>query len=351
MHLKSFIAYITFISLAVSASARGESGARPQEKSLREALTAAGLTGVWQDENDHSFVLGVAEGRLLVLRGGQISVVAKILRIEGTRLETCQYGRTTFREWSLSGEEASFRDPETADSHQLRRASASQKTPALEAMSLPQPKPLPRQRIEEIQIEISKRLGQDQQALLPRPADHKPEHEPGRPSFFAAPGPEAPSALDSLKRAEVTSNNTAFLKRLMAEVGWIDASRFGYLTANAAFILVQHSNDFPLMLAALPRIQKDADSGGLNKEAYALLFDRLQLMLGEKQRYGSQVSFDKVGQPFLFPVEDPTAVAALRESMGMVPLARMLKLFGASEVHFSSECETPLATARTIAPH
>jgi hypothetical protein len=68
---------------------------------------------------------------------------------------------------------------------------------------------------------------------------------------------------------------------------------------------------------------------------YAILYDRLQLNLGCKQRYGRQVAKDSEGQPMVLPLEDASKVEQFRKEIGLPPLAEYLKL--ASEGLFSGK--------------
>src|SRR5471030_2993432 len=63
---------------------------------------------------------------------------------------------------------------------------------------------------------------------------------------------------------EIDKENVAALKVILAECGWIDATRFGKLAASAAFLIVQHSGDDELMAGALPHIEADAKAGRIN---------------------------------------------------------------------------------------
>ncbi len=106
------------------------------------------------------------------------------------------------------------------------------------------------------------------------------------PSRFEGIPPDTLLALDTIR---VTGENAAYLRALVLEVGWIDVQRFGYPTAVAAFLLVQHSLDLPLMLAAIPEVEKSTGSQGLGGDAYPLLVDRARLLQGERQLYGTQL--------------------------------------------------------------
>jgi hypothetical protein len=126
----------------------------------------------------------------------------------------------------------------------------------------------------------------------------------------------------------VDADNTAYLRKLVTDVGWIDAARFGRPAADAAFLVVQHSSDLPLMLAALPAIEKDVRAGGADAQNYALLYDRTQLVTGGKQRFGTQVQEMEGGELVVRRLEDPDRVDEFRESLGLGPLRTYLAGFG-----------------------
>lgn len=125
---------------------------------------------------------------------------------------------------------------------------------------------------------------------------------------------------------KMDADNTAWIKTLIAEVGWLDAGRFGKETASAMFLLVQHSGDLPLMLGALPYIEKDLKAKVCDPQDFALLYDRVQMMTGRPQRYGSQIVPDD-GRPTIYLLEDRTKVEAFRQAIGLFPLQVYLHLF------------------------
>lgn len=141
--------------------------------------------------------------------------------------------------------------------------------------------------------------------------------------------------LDFERMLTVDRDNTAYIKQLVQQVGWIDAGRFGPEATQAAFLLVQHSMDRPLMLASLPAIERDVRAGLTPGSQYALLFDRLQLQMGELQRYGSQIIL-REGKPIVQACEDPEGVDARRREMGLGPLREYVSYFGGTEVVFQS---------------
>jgi len=136
---------------------------------------------------------------------------------------------------------------------------------------------------------------------------------------------------DPDRRAEmkkVDADNTAYLKDVVMCHGWIDVKRFGRDAADAAFLIVQHSGDFPLMLAALPKVENDVKAGRLNSQNFALLYDRLHFMLGGKQRYGTQVVRNAAGKWVVSRLEDPDRVDERRREIGLSPLRDYLEGIG-----------------------
>ena len=136
---------------------------------------------------------------------------------------------------------------------------------------------------------------------------------------------------------KVDRENTAYLIKVIKEVGWIDAERFGALPSNNAFLIVQHSGDLSLMSAALPLIKKDVVAKKLDAQPYALLYDRLMVFSGGKQRYGTQLSQNEKGELLLGGLEDKARVEEFRKEIGLFPLSQYLKMFGDKKVVFEED--------------
>jgi hypothetical protein len=145
----------------------------------------------------------------------------------------------------------------------------------------------------------------------------------------------------ALHQIQVSGENTAYLRSLVLEVGWIDVARFGYPTALAAFLIVQHSMDLALMLAAIPEIEKSTGSMGLIS-AYPLLVDRTRLLQGERQIYGTQAGRQADGKPLVLPIVDRQNLDEIRGILGMIPptLIEYLRVLGGDDqVRFSEACQ------------
>ncbi len=279
------------------------------------------LLGAWQEvaaEGETGASVEIAAGRLAFARDGRIERIGRVLGQRGAVLTVSFWGNRWPMAVDLEGDRLALTWTPTpspfspSPATESRRYQKLAETPAvfrLTPLALGEPGPLDPDRVAAIQGELAARKARDQEVRQPFTAGGNP-------------GPEAMARLSEVDRA-----NTAWLGELVREVGWIDARRFGPEAANAAFLLVQHSGHLPLMLAALPEILEDVEAGVLAGSAYALLYDRTRLNLGEPQRYGSQLTWDADGL-FVAPLADPAGVDARRAELGMKTLAEYLGLFG-----------------------
>jgi hypothetical protein len=122
------------------------------------------------------------------------------------------------------------------------------------------------------------------------------------------------------------ADNLRYLRELTAEIGWIDARRFGVKAASQAATLAQDGSDVLLMLAALPFLEKDLKPVPEGAPVYSGFYDALQVALGGKQRYGTQIVPDGAGEPVVLPIESRAQVDPARKKIGLEPLADFLAL-------------------------
>lgn len=134
-----------------------------------------------------------------------------------------------------------------------------------------------------------------------------------------------PSLASKMRETDVA--NTIYLKGIVSKFGWIDTERFGAQASLTAFLIVQHSGDASLMTATLPLIEKDVKEKRIDGQNYALLFDRLMLYMGKKQKYGTQV-FKKENNMIVLPCENKDKVDEFRNELGLSSLSQYLKMFG-----------------------
>lgn len=118
------------------------------------------------------------------------------------------------------------------------------------------------------------------------------------------------AVIDPVDRA-----NQQALLAMIPQEGWFLRSRYGDQAATAAFHIVQHS-DQSLWRRFLPTLEPLVETGEVEGEAYAKMFDRLALSEDRPQRYGTQFICAN-SRLVLAPLEDEGEVEARRAEMGI----------------------------------
>jgi hypothetical protein len=130
---------------------------------------------------------------------------------------------------------------------------------------------------------------------------------------------------DLRRMTDVDADNTAFLKKIVAERGWPGRSLVGRDGAEAAFLILQHSPDTAFQARTLPLLEKGVASGDVEGQHLALLTDRVAVHRGQKQIYGTQASIQN-GRFVLDPIADSANVDARRAKVGMPPVAAYMRI-------------------------
>jgi hypothetical protein len=255
------------------------------------------LHSAWETSGGKDQVL--FEDGQIVLRRGETLSVAKILKREHCKLLVRYQGlRST---WTLERGTPEGTLELKADVPLTLRALATL-PPQLDInpRSLAAPRPVSAVEAKTVEEELLRRVGRDQEALK-------------NPAWKE-------------KRAEIVAENHQYLQDLTQKIGWIDIPRFGKSAASAAILLAKHSGDLLLMKAALPFVEIDVKKHGGAGEMFSVLYDELQLELGNQQRYGTQVDTDKEGHPYILPLEDPTKVDEYRKEIGILSFEEYRKM-------------------------
>jgi hypothetical protein len=229
----------------------------------------------------------------------------------------CSLGRQRRVKFSIENDTLTLTN-EGGPKRVFRRMAAVPPELELKPLALGKQAELPDERIKTIRKELARRFLLDQDVrnkILRPPARNKTKSEADM------------KALQELC-AKIDGDNVQYLKSLIGEIGWVDVPRFGEETSNAAFMIVQHSGHMRLMLAALPEIEKDVKAKRFQDgQPYALLYDRMHLLLGEKQRYGSQVGQNEEGEVVVLRLEDRARVDEFRKELGLMPLSTYLGFY------------------------
>lgn len=123
--------------------------------------------------------------------------------------------------------------------------------------------------------------------------------------------------------------NQAQLKAMLPPRGWFLRSEVGAEAIAAAWLIVQHAinSDIALVRAVVASMKALVPTGEIEKADYAMLADRVAVVDGVRQTYGTQMICNEF-KWVLYPVEDEAGVDARRKEMGIeVTLADQLSRF------------------------
>ncbi len=136
----------------------------------------------------------------------------------------------------------------------------------------------------------------------------------------------SPDSAFVARMSAVDAANTSWIKGVIVQCGWPGRSLVGTDGANAAFLLVQHAgNDPAFMASALPLLERAVVNGESKATDYALLFDRVAVAAGGRQRFGTQAKLIQ-GRVVFDPIDDSIHVDTRRAQMGLSPLATYARL-------------------------
>lgn len=120
----------------------------------------------------------------------------------------------------------------------------------------------------------------------------------------------------------VHERNNARIKDIIEQYGWPGIGLVGKEGAEAAWLIVQHAVlDTEFMGSCLELLREAVRSGEAEGRHFAYLQDRVLIMSGRPQIYGTQHDVDEHGIAFSLPMENPEDVDNVRREMGLGTLA------------------------------
>ena len=127
------------------------------------------------------------------------------------------------------------------------------------------------------------------------------------------------------RMAEVHHENAMTLASIMDAVGWPSADMVGTDGCDAAWLVLQHSiGDPPVMRRGLALLQA-APSNAVAPIQRAMLEDRVRVMSGLPQRYGTQFDWSADGTFGPREIEDASHVDERRRAIGLPPLETKIR--------------------------
>jgi len=136
-------------------------------------------------------------------------------------------------------------------------------------------------------------------------------------------GVDHPDKAIQEKMRSIDAANLARLKVILQKYGWPGPGLVGKDGADAAFLIVQHS-DHAFQKKTLPLVRKEFLAGQLSGSSYALLLDRVLVGEGKPQIYGTQTKpfeYWNGKEPVFYPIKDEANVDKRRAELRLPPLS------------------------------
>lgn len=252
------------------------------------------LFGAWQEQSNGQ-VLAIESTRIIAYENKHQSVRA-ILHYEPGVLTLRNQGLK--EAWSVTITGKTLKLERNHVDYQYRRLGKVPPEVKLKPFPLGESVRLSPDRVQSIQAELHERKAKDQEVLK---------------------GSEKQEVVE-----KVLSENLEYLKSLIHQIGWIDTERFGRQASADAILMAKHGNDLSLLQTILPLVERDFKNAGDDAQMFTILYDGLQIDLGLKQRYGTQLWESPDGVAYVLPMENPAKVDQFRRELGLPPLAEYL---------------------------
>lgn len=110
-------------------------------------------------------------------------------------------------------------------------------------------------------------------------------------------GPEKAWDIFKTQRDSVNLLNQNRIKELYKTYGFLGEKRIGEQAATNFWLPIQHAdNDVAFQQEMLTAMGKEIEKGSKDKAHYAMLEDRVNVNQNKPQRFGSQLTYNKLGQ-------------------------------------------------------
>jgi hypothetical protein len=128
------------------------------------------------------------------------------------------------------------------------------------------------------------------------------------------------------------------LEEIFEKFGYPGYSLVGEKGSQNFWLMVQHCDSDPAFQSqVLEKLKIEVDNKNADGSNYGLLTDRVKINTGEKQVYGTQVSYNSLGQAYPKDLADSVNVNKRRVEVGLGPIEEYLNLM--TQMHFEMNKE------------
>ncbi len=146
---------------------------------------------------------------------------------------------------------------------------------------------------------------------------------------------EPKAVTDSLYALQkvIFEQNTDTIREIFDSYGYLGFDKVGKAGSNNFWLLVQHADhDREFQEMVLDSMVKAVNAGNADGKSYAYLKDRVLVNGGQKQLYGTQVSYTEGYWIIPQPLQDSLQVDERRSEVGLPPIRDYLNQM--MEMHF-----------------
>ena len=152
---------------------------------------------------------------------------------------------------------------------------------------------------------------------------------------------EPKAVADSLYALQkvIFENNTDTIRQLFDSYGYLGFDKVGKEGSNDFWLLVQHADHDPkFQEMVLDSMVDEVSVANADGKSYAYLKDRVLVNGGQKQLYGTQVSYTEGFWIIPQPLQDSLRVDKRRSEVGLPPIRDYLNQM--MEMHFQMNKES-----------
>ena len=141
------------------------------------------------------------------------------------------------------------------------------------------------------------------------------------------------------KRDSVAIEIQNKIKELYKKYGYLGYAQVGKKAAGNFWISIQHAdNDVAFQKEMLAALKTEIEKDNASKAEYALLEDRVAVNLGQKQRFGTQLTYNSKGQAIpKIGIKDSLNVDKLRTEYDLPPLLEYYNMMTLSHFEMNKE--------------
>jgi hypothetical protein len=143
-------------------------------------------------------------------------------------------------------------------------------------------------------------------------------------ALYGSASPQMDSLNKKLRYSD--SIDLILVTKIIDKYGWLDRNKVGNNSNQALFLTIQHSN-LTTMEKYFPKLKESAERKQSSLTDVALLEDRIMILKGLPQIYGTQYKYVESKKNFQFyPIKNIKGINRRRRSVGLTTLKKYAKL-------------------------